>query len=167
MSSVKVNKRKITLLILMRLSLGWIFLWAFLDKVFGLGYATEAGSAWLDGVSPTAGYLEFATSGPLAGIFQSLAGNVVVDWLFMFGLLGLGIALILGVALRLAGYAGALLMLLMWLSILPKENNPFMDEHLIYGLILLAMPLADAGQYFGLGKAWAKTSLVKKLPWLA
>ena len=38
-----------------RLSLGWVFLWAFLDKVFGWGRATAAGKGWIDGGSPTAG----------------------------------------------------------------------------------------------------------------
>lgn len=48
----------------LRISLGWIFLWAFLDKTFGLGAATESDNAWVDGGSPTEGYLSFATRGP-------------------------------------------------------------------------------------------------------
>ena len=36
-----------------RLSLGWIFLWAFLDKLFGLGHETPSARAWIDGGSPT------------------------------------------------------------------------------------------------------------------
>src|SRR5688572_9064984 len=36
-----------------RLALGWVFLWAFLDKAFGLGFATSAARAWIDGGSPT------------------------------------------------------------------------------------------------------------------
>ena len=38
-----------------RLALGWIFLSAFLDKAFGLGHATPAEGAWIDGGSPTEG----------------------------------------------------------------------------------------------------------------
>jgi thiosulfate dehydrogenase (quinone) large subunit len=40
-----------------RIGLGWIFLWAFLDKVFGLGYATTSAKSWLNGGSPTNGFL--------------------------------------------------------------------------------------------------------------
>ncbi len=29
--------------------MGWTFFWAFADKLFGLGYATEAGKGWIDG----------------------------------------------------------------------------------------------------------------------
>jgi thiosulfate dehydrogenase [quinone] large subunit len=37
----------------LRLALGWIFLWAVIDKLFGLGFATPAKNAWIDGGSPT------------------------------------------------------------------------------------------------------------------
>ena len=47
-----------------RISLGWVFLWAFLDKAFGLGRATPAENAWLDGGSPTNGFLANAPTGP-------------------------------------------------------------------------------------------------------
>ena len=32
-----------------RLSLGWVFLWPFLDKMFGLGHETPAAKAWING----------------------------------------------------------------------------------------------------------------------
>src|SRR5689334_12004100 len=41
----------------LRLLTGFVFLWAFLDKTFGLGYATASGKGWLDGGSPTKGFL--------------------------------------------------------------------------------------------------------------
>jgi hypothetical protein len=45
------------------IALGWVFLWAFLDKAFGLGFATERADAWINGGSPTFGCLNFATEG--------------------------------------------------------------------------------------------------------
>lgn len=42
---------------LLRLSIGFVFLWAFLDKLFGLGYATPGARAWINGGSPTKGFL--------------------------------------------------------------------------------------------------------------
>jgi thiosulfate dehydrogenase [quinone] large subunit len=150
---------------LVRISLGWIFLWAFLDKVFGLGFATEAGKAWLDGVSPTTGYLQFATHGPLASVFQALANNVMVDWLFMLGLLLIGLSLMLGIGVRVAGYSGSLLLFLMFLAAsLPPEHNPLLDEHIIYILVLLAFTRLPVGEWLGLGKWWSALPIVKKYP---
>ncbi len=34
-----------------RLALGWIFLWAFLDKLFGLGHETASANAWIQSAS--------------------------------------------------------------------------------------------------------------------
>ena len=156
-----------SLLGLLRLSLGWIFIWAFIDKVLGLGFATEPGKALIDGVSPTYGYLTFATHGPLAPLFEMLAGNVLVDWLFMTGLLLIGLALILGIGVRIAGYAGALMMALLFLAAsLPPEHNPILDEHIIYLLVFLLFTQLPVGDYLGLGKRWSQISMVKRNPLL-
>ncbi len=151
-----MDKKTGYLLAALRISLGWIFLWAFLDKLFGLGRATAPENAWLAGGSPTAGFLSFAARGPLVGLFQGMAGNPVVDVLFMVGLLGLGLALLLGIGLKVAGVAGPLLMLLMWLAQLPPATNPFMDNHIIYALVLAVLPLLKAGHTLGLGKWWTE-----------
>lgn len=150
--------------IFLRLALGWMLLWAFFDKLFGLGFSTMHEKSWLNGVSPTLGFLKGATAGPFASFYQSMAGNPVVDWLFMLGLLLISLALIFGIGMRIAGYSGALLMLLMWTAHLPPQNNPFLDEHLIYMVLFLAFTFVKAGQWFGLGKWWSQTALVKKFP---
>jgi hypothetical protein len=72
-----------TIVALLRISLGFIFLWAFADKTFGLGFATTSANAWINGGSPTYGFLTFATKGPFADFFKSLAGNNFVDIVFM------------------------------------------------------------------------------------
>ncbi len=112
-----------------RLSVGWVFLWAFLDKTFGLGYATPAAKAWINGGSPTAGFLGHV-EGPFADFYHSFAGAGWANWLFMIGLVGIGTALILGVAMRAAAVAGVTLLVLMWTAVLPLTNNPFLDDHL-------------------------------------
>ena len=61
--------------------MGWKFFWAFADKLFGLGYATEAGKGWIDGGSPTFGFLNFASRGPLAETYKGLAGSESIEWL--------------------------------------------------------------------------------------
>src|SRR5690242_13255353 len=73
-------------LAVLRIMFGFIFLWAFLDKMFGLGFATPAAKAWINGGSPTKGYLS-SSEGPFAGFYHAIAGNGFVNVLFMLGLL--------------------------------------------------------------------------------
>ncbi len=148
---------------LTRIVLGWVFLWAALDKIFGLGYTTKAGKAWFNGVSPTAGFLK-SVQGPFAGFFHSFAGNVAVDWLFMLGLLFVGIGFLLGTHVKLSAYVGSVLMFFIWLSSFPIKTNPFIDEHIVYILVLLTLASVGAGQYLGLEKWWKKQNFVKKHP---
>src|SRR5206468_12118453 len=77
----------------LRLSLGWIFLWAFLDKLFGLGHETKTAQAWIHGGSPTYGFLKKGAEGPFADFYHGIAGAAWADWLFMLGLAGIGSAL--------------------------------------------------------------------------
>lgn len=151
-----------------RIALGWVFLWAFLDKFFGLGFATSAQKAWLAGGSPTEGFLLHGTKGPFASFYQSLAGVAFVDWLFMMGLLLIGLSLLLGIFMTVAGYSGALMMILMFTAgfILP-QNNPLIDDHIIYGLVLVGLAWSGSGRWLGLGDWWASTSFVRKYPFLA
>jgi len=118
------------------LCMGFIFLWAFLDKTFGLGFATSKGNAWLNGGSPTSGFLSNAVRGPFAEIFHSLAGVAVVDWMFMLGLLFVGVTLILNRYVKWGCLVGSMMFLLMYLSLLLPENNPIIDEHIVYILVL-------------------------------
>jgi thiosulfate dehydrogenase [quinone] large subunit len=148
----------------LRILLGWLFLWGFLDKLFGLGYATPSSGAWINGGSPTAGYLKFAAGGIFQGFYNSVSGNGLVDWLFMLALLALGIALILGIGMRIAAYGGTLFLLLLWSSHVPPTDNPIIDEHIIYIFVLWGLYLVKAGRIFGLGDWWVKTGLVKRFP---
>jgi thiosulfate dehydrogenase [quinone] large subunit len=151
---------------IVRLGLAWTFLWAFADKMFGLGHETTAKAAWINGGSPTTGFLGHAATGPFADFYHSIAGAAWADWLFMIGLLGIGIALALGIGMRIAAATGTLLYVLMWSAVLPPENNPFLDDHLINAAVLIGLALYGAGATLGAGKWWSETALVKRLPWL-
>jgi thiosulfate dehydrogenase [quinone] large subunit len=164
-------------LTLTRIVLGFVFLWAFLDKLIGLGFATcrdqvsnavnvGCTQSWLNGGSPTSGFLEHGTKGPFAESFQALAGNGLVDWLFMLGLLGIGSALMFGFAIRAAAVSGGLLLTLMWLATLWPETNPVIDDHVVYALILGVIYLTANQQYLSVRPAWRKLPVVKSLPWL-
>lgn len=149
-----------------RVLLGFVFLWAFLDKTFGLTFATQPEQAWLAGGSPTTGFLKMGVNpdSPFAAFFNSLAGNPLVDWLFMLGLLGIGVALVFGVALRLAAVAGSVMLVMMWLALIPLENNPVVDDHIVYAA---ALWVVAAGQRkFSLASWWTNLGFVKKNKWL-
>ena len=97
-----------------------------------------------------AGYLGAAT-GPLAGFFQSLAGNVVVDQLNVWGLTLVGLALILGAFVRPASLFGALLMLLYYLAQFEQNTaHGFIDEHIIYLGIFAVFMAGGVGHVLGL-----------------
>ncbi|WP_435831616.1 DoxX family protein [Catellatospora methionotrophica] len=148
-----------------RIALGWIFLWAFLDKMFGLGLSTTSARSWLNSGSPTRGFLS-SSEGPFSGLFKAIAGTAAADLLFMAALLAIGTALVLGIAMRLAAAGGAVLTIMMWAAVLPPTTNPFMDDHLVYAAILIVLALLGAGNTFGLGRPWTATPLVRRAPWL-
>jgi thiosulfate dehydrogenase (quinone) large subunit len=54
----------------------------------------------------------------------------------------------------------------MWSASLPPQDDIFMDNHIIYALVLIGLVLIGAGNTFGLGRWWTQTSLVRRFPWL-
>jgi thiosulfate dehydrogenase [quinone] large subunit len=163
-------------LAVLRIAYGVTFLWAFFDKLLALGFHTgydQDGNldrfgvaAWVNGGSPTEGFLMFGVpeNNPFKDVFTSMAGQTWVDWLFMIGLLGIGAALLTGVGMRIAAGAGALLYMFMYVAVLPLENNPVVDDHLIGAIVLVVLALTLAGDTWGAGKAWARTHLVRRYP---
>ncbi len=141
----------------LRLSMGWIFLWAGAEKVY---------SEITTGSSATAGYLNFATFGPFTGFFQAMAGNPVIDALLVWGLVLAGIALIFGAATRVAAVSGIIMMMLMYFSAWPPAHNPFMDEHVIYALLLGYLAFVGAGRFLGIDGLVEKLRVVRTFPWV-
>ena len=164
-------------LAVVRVAVGFLFLWAFLDKTFGFGYATQSAKAWINGGSPTKGFLSRVAVGPFESTFHAIAGAAWADWLFMLGLLGIGIALILGIGLRIAAVSGTLMMLGMWAAEWPlaqftsagepsMSTNPVVEYHIVYALVLIALALTYAGNTWGLGRLWARLPFVQRNRWL-
>ncbi|MGW5239012.1 DoxX family protein [Monashia sp. NPDC004114] len=142
----------------LRLVLGFTFLWAFVDKLFGLGYATPAAKAWINGGTPAQGFMKHA-EGPFGQFFANIAGPWA-DWLFMAGLLGIGVALMTGAGLKIAAWTGALLLALMYLAEFPLGadgmTNPLVDSHWIEALGIAVVAATYAGDTWGLGKWWGR-----------
>jgi thiosulfate dehydrogenase [quinone] large subunit len=171
---------------LVRIGLGAMFLWAFADKTFALGYptgrfvdpATGAESvdvlgeaAWIFGFgdgSPTFAFLTFQSKGWFIDSFQAAAGETWADWLFMAGLLVVGLTFVLGVGLRLGAIIGSAMLGLHFLAspatAVPLGSEPYLDIPLITALTLIGLALVNAGDVWGLGHRWARASLVEKYP---
>jgi thiosulfate dehydrogenase [quinone] large subunit len=160
----------------LRILIGWIFLWSFLDKAFGLGFSTgrnaETGAiaffgpdAWLNGGSPTAGFLEFGVKGPFAEFFRGLAGQVWVDWAYMLSLALIGLGLMLGIGTRIAAIGGIIWMAMFYLaSAIWPEHNPVVDDHVVYSAALIGIAIVGAGRWLGFGSWWESTALVRRFP---
>ena len=158
----------------LRIAYGLTFLWAFFDKLLALGFHTGyddqgnldrfGDAAWIHGGSPTYGFLAFGADGPFDSFYHSIAGDAWADWLFMLGLLGVGIVFTFGAGMRIGAAAGALMYLMMWTVVLPPDNNPVLDDHLIGAIALVTLALLNAGNAWGLGRWWTSTSLVRRHP---
>ncbi|MFX0013035.1 MAG: hypothetical protein ACFFB2_04340 [Promethearchaeota archaeon] len=160
----------------LRIAMGFVFLWPFLDKMFGLGFATAPENSWLAGASPTQGFLQFYgvnQNSPFAFLFSDVLGNTyqLVDIAYMGMLLFAGIGLISGVLVRLSSISTIIFLASVYLSewiIAPAEGtmvfNPLIDEHIIYILVLLLFIIVPVGNYLGLGEKWSKLSFVERIP---
>lgn len=157
----------------LRVGTGFAFFWAFLDKTFGLHYSTPSARAWIHGGSPTKGFLSSVDVGPFQSMFHAWAGKQWADWLFMLGLAGVGLALLLGVGLRIAAVAGTVLVALMWFAVFPPAQytssgaptgsvNPFVDEHVMDALALIAVAAFGTASRLGFGAAWARLPFVER-----
>lgn len=168
-------------LAVLRIGFGLTFLWAFLDKWLALGFATGTSvdpatgvetvdrfgdAAWVNGGSPTEGFLAFGAEGPFESFYHSIAGAAWADWLFMTGLLGIGVALTLGIGMRVATLSAAVLYVLMWTVALPPANHPVLDDHLLGAATMVVLLLTSAGTTWGLGSRWNRTLLVRGNHWL-
>ena len=137
---------------ILRIVLGFMLIWAFLDKFLGLGMPTTPEAAMINGGSPTEYYLSNLVSGPLEG------------FLLMAGLLMAGAAMILGVASRLSTVGMCVMMALMFSLEIPPDDNPLVDYHIVY--ILASIVIYYLGGYgvLGLDGRWSELSIVKRFP---
>lgn len=166
-----------------RIALGFVFLWAFLDKLLGLGFSTcrsvaENGSisidafcdkAWVNGGHVTEGYLVYGgnPNSPFHDFFVDLGGQRWTDWIFMLGLLGVGLALMLGIGTKVASFAGAAMLLFMYMTQMWPSTNPFLDDHIVYALAGFGIVFVELKyQAIGLGRWWRKLPIVTKNGWL-
>lgn len=115
------------------------------------------------------GYLKAAKT--LPALFQWFAQPEVlpfVNFVNEWGLTLLGVSLILGIGVRLSSILGAALMALYYLPILdfpyPNTHSYIVDEHVIYGLLLLFFAAIGAGRTLGLARWCANLPICSRYP---
>ena len=127
----------------LRLVMGWVFFYA--------GYSKIIDADWT-----AAGYLGNASTFPqLFAWFADPARIDIVNFLNEWGLLAVGVALLLGAFVRYASYAGILLMVLYWLPALefPYVGGSFLiSHHIVYIAVLVTLTTTHAGKWWGLDK---------------
>jgi len=176
----------------LRLAMGWIFLWSFLDRFFGLGFSTcritarvaedpsQVGGidylcddSFMQGGSAVYNFLTFNAARSHTGDWFSwmapadAATQNVWDLIFMLALLGAGVALLLGVLVRVAAIGAAILLVFIHLAALVwPAGNPFLTYQLVYAIVLVGIAVADAGRFLGVGRWWTSLPVVERAPLL-
>lgn len=111
---------------------------------------------------------------PLGSLWPELAGAPLVDQLVIWGQVLIGLALLLGLALRFAALMGALMMVMFWaaalegglLAGLPVAHGFVVSYHVVYGLILFGLGAFGAGRILGLDARLEAHPIVENNGWL-
>jgi len=141
MEPIKYSKIQISILVALRLVVGYHFLFEGMDKLFNPNW-TSAGfllqSNWL-----------------FADIFHSLVDSSIilsmVDFANIWGQILIGLGLILGLFSRWAAYAGALLLFFYYIAIPPFVNSyTFIDKNLLELFAFLVLAVFPTSQIIGI-----------------
>ena len=149
------HSEKIAFFVL-RLALGWLYFYAGIIKVVNPDWSAV-------------GYLSEAKSFP--GFYQGLTTPTVlpiINFVNEWGLLLLGVSLILGLFVRLSSFLGIILMVLYYLPILdfpyPNPNSFIVDQHIVYILVLALFITAKSGRIWGLDQRIVKSNFFSRFP---
>jgi thiosulfate dehydrogenase (quinone) large subunit len=133
-----------TLIVLFRLSMGWVFLWAAIRQIPDAGWSA---AGFLSGAKTFPAFFDLMATPPFITVI-----NALIPWAHLL----IGLALILGIGMRLAAIAGAALMILYYV---PRLDFPFVGEgvtnliveyHLVYTFVIVYLAAVRAGRVFGL-----------------
>ena len=151
----KLSKSKIGALVVLRILIGWHFLYEGVTKLYNPSWTSKA-------------YLLNA-SGPFEEFFAWLSSDgliTTIDTLNIIGLTAIGLALILGFWDRLACVGGMVLLLFYYLSQPPfpgvdqvgTEGNYFLvNKNLIEAAALWILYYLPTGHYVGVSRLIAKS----------
>lgn len=134
----------------LRMLLGWLMFFAGIEKVLNPDWTAQ-------------GFLLSAKTFPDFYAWFALPMNAWwVDPMNAWGITLVGVGLLLGVAVRPAAWAGALLMVLYYFpqNVFPTVPHGYVvEEHVIYAAALIFIAVFAPAQHFGLGKMCRQTPL--------
>ena len=152
MKTEKLNTVQMSTLTILRILIGWHFLYEGLAKFMKTGWSA-------------AGFLS-QSKGLFSPLFQWMAANPqvlsVVDFMNMWGLTLIGLGLILGALTRYAAYAGMGLIFLYYLCnppfsglyyAIPSEGNYLIvNKNLVEMAALLVIAVVPTGRFLGMDR---------------
>ncbi len=150
-----------TLIFLLRVAVGWVFLWA---AIHHFGDDSYVG-----------GFLSHTkTFHPIYGPLAQSSWLPVIAFLVEYGHLLIGLSLVSGLMVRASAPFAILLMVFYWTAhmdypYIDNVNNLIIDEHLIFALVLGYLIVRHAGHVFGLDGWVANQKLIREngaLRWL-
>ncbi len=150
------------LLAALRISIGWVFLWASIHHYGSTGYV--------------AGFLSSTkTFNFIYGPLSQSSLIPVIAFLVEYGHMLIGLSLISGLLVRASAPFAIFIMLTYWTAHLDfpyvqSINNVLIDEHLIYAMLLVLLIMRRAGHYFGLDAVVSRLSVFEHNPalrWIA
>ena len=154
---ISAERRNKVIIFILRLLIGWFFLYSGFTKV--VTYYTDqpdwSASQFLSG-----------QKGIFSDYFQTLASNKLIDYLNAYGQLAIGLGVITGTLLRLASFWGIFLMIMYYLAGYPPRNAFLIDSHILYSGIFLLLMSFGAGRYFGFDGLIENLRIVKRHRWL-
>lgn len=156
-SENKQKKRTFIIMTILRVAIGWHLLYEGLIKLLNPRWSA-------------AGYLDSAT-GPAAGLFHAMAANegvlTAINILNTWGLLLIGLGLVLGLFTRLAQVSGIILLFFYYISHPPVFSDPgffregsyfFVSKDLVEMLALGVLMFFPTGKFLGLDGLFERMS---------
>jgi uncharacterized membrane protein YphA (DoxX/SURF4 family) len=146
----KYTKAQLSLLVLVRIAIGWHFLYEGVVKLFIEGWSSASyleNSRWI-----------------FSGFFQGIASNPgllnLADFLMIWGLILIGLGLMLGALTRIATWSGIFILFLFYIAYPPFVGLDYgvpsegfymiVNKNLIELLVLLLLARFSTGHIFGL-----------------
>lgn len=152
----------------LRLVMAWVFLQAGLEKLLNPEWSAEGY------ISPETQF-GVTEANPLAGTFAELSANAaLIDPLVVWSQVLIGVALLIGVLVRLAVFFGAVQLFMFWLASLqggllaglPVEHGWVVNSDIVYILLLFGIGAWGAGRVLGIDAMLEETAIVRNNPWL-
>ena len=150
-------------LVALRIMMGWVLFQGGIVKLLDSGWTA-------------AGFLTHAIpeGNPFMSQFANMAGSPIIDFLVPWGLTLTGLGLMLGALVRWNAFWAAFMMIMFWAASLtgglaqglPLEHGWFIDDHIVYAVLLFAIGALGAGRIFGADGAIEEFEVVKNNAWL-